>query len=601
MANVFQITISATDKATAVAQKVNASIAKIAKPINEVHSSVAAFSKEVGLDKVGKGLDKVGVAAEGVARKIAAIAPPMAALAGVGTVAGIAALAYNWGKAATEISNTSSVIGVSTQDLQRYRGAARLAGLSAEDMTGSMRSLGSAFEDASAGRNTFAAGVLSDKGIGIHRLKDGTVDVVRGLRDISAVASKMGNAQAQKAFLDIFGLGSLQAMIRRGTLDKYLQQFDKLKATMSPEQIAQGERFNESMVALDASVDKLKNSVGSSLTPALGRLVENLIPIANEYGPKIAAWIDQTDWNKTAKSVAGVADSLGGVKGIAIGLAAITFARPIAGLVTLIAKAAGLSSVLLPLVANPVVAGIAGLVYSKDLNTGEDEGIAKHRPKPGQQWSGDPIGDKRRDGAAKDASTAGVVAKFKSMGWSQQQAAGIAANLFQESLFNPSAVGDGGKAFGLAQWHEDRQAAFKKLFGIDIRKSSLDQQLQFVDYELRHGQETKAGGLLSKARSADEAGSIVSRFYERPADAEGEASKRGQAAAAIDSSMSSLYAAQPKSDAPAAQQSAPEPGKVHVEIHIPNAPAGTRTNVKTTGDVSANARIGHSNLLGPNV
>ncbi|WP_160286396.1 phage tail tip lysozyme [Pseudomonas knackmussii] len=122
---------------------------------------------------------------------------------------------------------------------------------------------------------------------------------------------------------------------------------------------------------------------------------------------------------------------------------------------------------------------------------------------------------------------------FQSKGWSREQAVGIASNLSVESGFNPSAVGDGGKAYGLAQWHPDRQAGFRAFAGKDIRSSSLDEQLAFIHYELTQGQEKSAGDALRKARSAYEAGGIVSRQYERPARADVEASRRGMLAQSI--------------------------------------------------------------------
>ncbi|WP_176016643.1 phage tail tip lysozyme [Burkholderia sp. BCC0398] len=577
-APVFQITINAVDKATAVAKRVNESIAKITKPITDVKASVAAFNKETGLDQLGKKFESVGKSAQTVARSVASIAPPLAAIVGVGSVAGIAAFATSWGRAAAEIANTSSVIGVTTADLQRYRGAARVAGLSADAMTSSMQSLGDAFEDASAGRNNFVAGVLSDKGIGIHRLKDGTIDVVRGLHDVAAAASKITNTQAQRKFLDIFGLGGIQAMIRRGTIDQFVSKFDELHATMSPEQIAQGEKFNQSMISLDASVDKLKNSIGSALAPALGRAVDEFARLADDYGPKIAHWIDNVDWDKTAKSIAGVGEALGGVKGIALAVAAVTFAGPIAGLASMLVKAAALSGVLMPLAANPIVAGALGLLYSQGLNKGEGN---TRLTQPGDVWDGDPIGARRRGGAAADSQTASIVNSMMLKGWTREQAAGIAANLWAESMYNPGAIGDNGHAYGIAQWHEDRQAEFKKRFGIDIRKSTLDQQLQFVDYELRKGNEQVAGNALAAQDSAVGAGGVVSRLYERPADPR-EEYRRGQMASEIDSAAKRNYGTQ----------------KLEVTIHMPGAPHGTRASVHSNGEVMATGQIGHSLLMG---
>lgn len=118
---------------------------------------------------------------------------------------------------------------------------------------------------------------------------------------------------------------------------------------------------------------------------------------------------------------------------------------------------------------------------------------------------------------------------FVSRGWSPAQASGLVANLQMESSMNERISGDGGKAYGLAQWHADRQAVFEKAFGKPIRSSTFAEQLAFVDYELRNN-EKSAGQRLAQARSAAEAGDIVSRYYERPAAVEWDAARRSNAA-----------------------------------------------------------------------
>jgi hypothetical protein len=122
---------------------------------------------------------------------------------------------------------------------------------------------------------------------------------------------------------------------------------------------------------------------------------------------------------------------------------------------------------------------------------------------------------------------------FTDRGWSPAQAAGITANLISESGGRQNAIGDKGSAFGLGQWHSDRQANFAKWAGHDIRLSTMDEQLAFVNYELTQGGEQAAGRALRGATSAADAGAIVSRQYERPADANGEASRRGSYAASL--------------------------------------------------------------------
>lgn len=113
-------------------------------------------------------------------------------------------------------------------------------------------------------------------------------------------------------------------------------------------------------------------------------------------------------------------------------------------------------------------------------------------------------------------TAAEVVGKLQALGWSRNQAIGIAANLKQESEFRPDAVGDGGNAYGVAQWHPDRQANFSNAMGKNIRGSSLDDQLKFLTYEMTKGAEKGAGNRLKGAESAAEAAAIVSKYYERP-------------------------------------------------------------------------------------
>lgn len=126
-----------------------------------------------------------------------------------------------------------------------------------------------------------------------------------------------------------------------------------------------------------------------------------------------------------------------------------------------------------------------------------------------------------------------VMSTLRGYGWSKEQAAGIMANLMSESKMDPSAVGDNGKAYGIAQWHPDRQAAFRKWSGKDIKNSTLDEQLGFLNYELTRGSEKKAGDLLRATTNARQAGEVVSRHYERPLNSNIEATLRGNRAVQI--------------------------------------------------------------------
>jgi hypothetical protein len=227
-----------------------------------------------------------------------------------------------------------------------------------------------------------------------------------------------------------------------------------------------------------------------------------------------------------------------------------------------------------------------------------------------------------RDGADK------VTKFFMGQGWTKEQAAGISANLGAESNYNPGTTGDNGQAYGLGQWHKDRQKDFESWAGKGIRGSSQDEQLRFVQYELTQGKETAAGDALRAAKTAQEAGSVVSRKYERPGvDEEAksrEARLRGLLASKLakpadlptnptalskpDPSAQTAPTAAP-APAPAAPPPAPqgpitsntaEPanGKLHLEIAHINAPEGTKSRLKDEGNFLASSRISYSGVGG---
>ena len=173
-------------------------------------------------------------------------------------------------------------------------------------------------------------------------------------------------------------------------------------------------------------------------------------------------------------------------------------------------------------------------------------------------------------GGSKEEQAA--MAYFQAQGWSREQAAGLAANIKRESAFRPDAVGDNGKAYGIGQWHPDRQAEFKKKFGKDIQGSSMEEQMAFMHYELTQGNERKAGNILRGTTGAAEAAAAVSSYYERPADKAGEAAKRGQLALAmlggVPGASQAAAGAGAGQVAQANAAAAPGGGSKSVETHI---------------------------------
>ncbi|MBL8953224.1 MAG: LysM peptidoglycan-binding domain-containing protein [Myxococcaceae bacterium] len=147
-------------------------------------------------------------------------------------------------------------------------------------------------------------------------------------------------------------------------------------------------------------------------------------------------------------------------------------------------------------------------------------------PGPTPTPSPTPIdGIENRPGVAGDAQQ--TIDFFMSKGLTRQQAAGIAGNLLYESNFRPTAVGDGGTSFGVAQWHNgrgDNMKAWTRANGYS--PESFRGQLEFLWHEL-NGAESNALAKLLATTTANDAGMAFCRWFERPAYID---PRRGQAA-----------------------------------------------------------------------
>lgn len=107
---------------------------------------------------------------------------------------------------------------------------------------------------------------------------------------------------------------------------------------------------------------------------------------------------------------------------------------------------------------------------------------------------------------------------FQGRGYPGHVAAGIVGNLMAESGpgLNTTAVGDGGQALSLAQWHPDRRRE-ARANGYDL--SDFNSALAFVDWELNNS-EAEAGRRLKAARNVTEAADIFAQYFLRPKGAE---------------------------------------------------------------------------------
>lgn len=459
------------------------------------------------------GMKRFQGSVEGVTKTVATLGTAVAAAATAVSAAVV--------KIASNLDNVyfaSQRIKSSVENLNAFQYAAKQMGVSAESAMGAMNNLASFMRKYPRSGDWFARfGVQTKDRNGKERDRaDIMMDVAKKLRE-------MPEAQAINTGKFLGMDENLILAIRDGKFDKFFADYKAMAKDANLKKAS--EDANKFMTALRGLIEEFKllgiqvqaallGQAGAALNKfktwfdenkprivkALTDISTILITIATEVLPvmvgalEIFVKLDEaTDgWSTKVLLLAAAFRTLGGVAAFRFLMAGGAMAKMVAGRIF----------------------GVAGLaLYSSNLNEGEELN-------PNQ---GKPIG--KVGGSAND-----MVKFFMDRGWSKEQAAGIVANLHHESSLDHTAVGDNGKAYGLAQWHPDRQKEFKRVFGKDIRQATREEQLAFVHYELTQGKEQAAGRALKGQTTAGGSAAVVTTGYERPANADAEALKRAATA-----------------------------------------------------------------------
>lgn len=115
-----------------------------------------------------------------------------------------------------------------------------------------------------------------------------------------------------------------------------------------------------------------------------------------------------------------------------------------------------------------------------------------------------------------DKTAFSIYKALKKGGYTDQLTFAILGNLYVESTFNPGNVNSDGGAFGLVQWYSGRTKEVQDFAEKHhATKDDINAQLGYMDYELSHGYKN-ARDSATRAKSLDEATSIICNEYERP-------------------------------------------------------------------------------------
>jgi hypothetical protein len=444
------------------------SLVDIAEGAERAGAGVGRLTSRVfGFGGVAKGA--MGEAAEAVGGFAGAAAGATVVVAGL--AAATYGLGENFAKSGAGIGRQAKTLALAAQDLQAIRAAGEREGVSADQTDASIEGLGDVLEDAKIGRNNEALGTLNALGVKLKETKDGALDVTSALYDISDAIARQKDPLVQRKLAGLFGVSGMLPALRRGSaaLKEEGADYQAGGGGFSDEEIEKAEKVERSTVRAKQQAYTTWRKTNIWTMGAAGFMADKGVGIARTGG----------------KAFEGLPDAVRGL-------------------------------------AHSGVEAGRSLVHGAEAAAQRLEGRAAELGEGGRRALG-----LTRQAAGRAAQ---AMTYFMSQGESPEQAAGIVANLIKESGLNPRARGDSGLAYGLGQWHPDRQAAFAKFAGHDIRQSSFEEQLAFVQHELSAGTERRAGAALRAADTAYEAGAIVSRRYERPRYADAEARARGDLA-----------------------------------------------------------------------
>jgi len=463
---------------------------------------------------------------------------------------------------------------MSASDLKAWGYAAQSVGGKAEDATNALQSVAKGIADAKLHGSSQLIRESNRYGFGISGNDTPEQALLKINRALYAKAQRYGPQQAM-AIASESGIDNyaMQQLLIRNP-DKNLQLLAHYRKKTGNVDTKDAIAFQGTLTDISADIGNLRDDLFAKMAPAMEVFAKKFEAFLDKITPKLEAlverfgkWLESIDWNKVINGIEvfieklqKLVQTLGGVKGILIEIAAIkafSWMAGVAGYVIqlralakaigaarLAAAAAGASGTVTSAAEGviatraggflatlfgagtaSILAGAGALVYSK--GTG-----GKRRADSTYE---DEVSSAQLAATAKAARTmeakhrAQAMAYLTSQGWTPQQAAGIVANLTAESGLRTNATGDSGQAYGIAQWHKDRQVAFEKFTGHSIKGSSLQEQLAFVNHELQTS-EKRAGDWLKRAGNAYSAGFLISSMYERPAGGQVEAERRARMA-----------------------------------------------------------------------
>ena len=393
----FDLIINAVERVSAPFRRIEQAMDSVRERTERVGQALGRLGQASGFGRLSGALSALGGSLRSVAREGQAGLERLGALAGrlsllFGAAGGGAfALAHEAASAGAEASKFSSMVGLSTANWQEYAGAARLAGVEADELASLMLTLQERAVNAANGEEgdiemLKLMGISAKNARGELKNADSLLlelaDRVKQMRDAgemgkaAGIMNQLGGEEGAR-LLDLLqnGRSGLLAMRREAR---------ELGLVLADDDVQASKDFNFSLARVSATFRGMGLTLGKAFLPALTTLPDKFqawLKVQRDIvGAGFEAWVERLDLDAVWASVERfftalgrlggalqhVADLCGGWGNALTMLAALLGGRLVLSLGALIASVGQLGMALL---ATPVgwflgiVAAIAGAAY----------------------------------------------------------------------------------------------------------------------------------------------------------------------------------------------------------------------------------------------
>jgi hypothetical protein len=208
--------------------------------------------------------------AEGMKR----LAGPIALLS---SATGVAALVKNQIELGDQLSKTSQKLHVSVEDLSAYQYAAKLSGVSNEELTGTLAKLAKNIHEAGVDKTSEAARYFNALGIAVTDASGKSRDTGSVFEQLAKRLAAAGEDASRTAIeIKLFGKSGYELAPLINNLAALKVEAADTGNIVSTKFAKQAEQFNDNLLRMEASSGKLARTLTMHIVPAMNDWIESL-------------------------------------------------------------------------------------------------------------------------------------------------------------------------------------------------------------------------------------------------------------------------------------------------------------------------------------